>query len=206
MRGALRLLIRSYPTGLMSRYVAESLQVGGSILVSHPVTTLELPSFLPPSSSFSLPDSAWPPKGKPAVLGCIAGGTGITPVLQLASTVLQEPLARLHLLFSAKTDPDLYLLDHLFAMSQKSGGRLQVWCTVTQSGGATQGGKAQFRTRINSDIIARTMPKPAEVEGAESSGGVGRVLCCGPEGFMREAARLLALEGHRSDRIVLLDA
>lgn len=45
-----------------------------------------------------------------------------------------------------------------------------------------------------------------EVEGAESSGGVGRVVCCGPEGFMREAARLLALEGHRSDRIVLLDA
>jgi len=61
-----------------------------------------------------------------------AGGTGITPMLQLIRAIQRDPSdnTELALLFANQTEKDILLRDELEAAAASSKGRFKVWYTV----------------------------------------------------------------------------
>jgi cytochrome-b5 reductase len=61
-------------------------------------------------------------------IGMIAGGTGITPMLQLVQAALKDPLDKtsFSLLFANQSEQDIMLKDTLDDMAADSGGRFKV--------------------------------------------------------------------------------
>ncbi|KAK9369031.1 hypothetical protein V1509DRAFT_501909 [Lipomyces kononenkoae] len=95
-RGYFDLLIKSYPTGNISKYVA-GLQVGQSVRVRGPKGNM-----------------VYRP-GLVRAFGMIAGGTGITPMLQIVRAVLKDPedKTEISLIFANVTEEDILLKDDL---------------------------------------------------------------------------------------------
>lgn len=65
-------------------------------------------------------------------VGMIAGGTGITPMLQLARHILKDPSdeTQLALLFANQTEKDILLRDELEEATAKNPKQFKVWYTV----------------------------------------------------------------------------
>jgi len=78
--GVIRLLIKHYALGKLTSRL-RALDVGALVEVSPPETTLVTPALLPPSEVAAAGTHPFPP-GAPVLL--VAGGTGVTPILQLA--------------------------------------------------------------------------------------------------------------------------
>lgn len=100
-RGEFELVVKVYPTGNVSKYLG-GLKVGDSIAVKGPFAKLQYKANM---------------KKK---IGLIAGGSGITPVMQLLHEILNNPWdnTEVHLLFANKTPEDIIfkpLLDFLMA-------------------------------------------------------------------------------------------
>ncbi|KAK9390362.1 hypothetical protein V1515DRAFT_590110 [Lipomyces mesembrius] len=95
-RGYFDLLIKSYPTGNISKYVA-GLQVGQTIRVRGPKGNMVYRPGLVRS------------------FGMIAGGTGITPMLQIVRAVLKNPedKTEISLIFANVAEEDILLKDDL---------------------------------------------------------------------------------------------
>ncbi|KAK9484253.1 hypothetical protein V1527DRAFT_520631 [Lipomyces starkeyi] len=95
-RGYFDLLIKSYPTGNISKYVA-GLQLGQTIRVRGPKGNM-----------------VYRP-GLVRAFGMIAGGTGITPMLQIIRAVLKNPedKTEISLIFANVAEEDILLKDDL---------------------------------------------------------------------------------------------
>jgi len=113
-KGYFDLLIKSYPTGNISKYVA-NLKVGETIKVKGPKGQM-----------------VYTP-GLVRAFGMIAGGTGITPMLQIIRAILmnEEDATRVDLIFANVGVEDILLkeeLDELVTREQENGrGRLRVY-------------------------------------------------------------------------------
>lgn len=95
-KGHFDLLIKSYPTGNISKHVA-GLKIGESIKVKGPKGQMVYRS------------------GLVRAFGMIAGGTGITPMLQIIRAILMndDDNTRVDLLFANVTEEDILLRDEL---------------------------------------------------------------------------------------------
>ena len=113
-RGYFDLLIKSYPTGNISKYIS-NLKIGEAIKVKGPKGQM---TYHP---------------GLVRAFGMIAGGTGITPMLQIIRAILMndEDNTRVNLIFANVGLEDILLKDELddLVMKEKSNGRgrLQVY-------------------------------------------------------------------------------
>jgi len=97
----------------------------------------------------------------------IAGGTGITPMLQIINQVAKDPTdnTKLSLLFANQTEDDILLRDDLDILSDKS--NLKVWYTVDKA-------PEDWRYSegfVSADMIRAHLPAPGEDT---------LVLMCGP--------------------------
>jgi ferredoxin-NADP reductase len=94
----LRLLIKVYPDGTVTQYLAK-LKLGDVVRVSAPTETLDVPSFLPTGKNTTPPNQ----------LVLIAGGTGIMPMLQILREALHDasPICSCVLVYSNKSPQDL---------------------------------------------------------------------------------------------------
>lgn len=110
--GACRLLIKIYPHGKATQWIAQYLQGPGStVQLSTPVTTLRVPSLVPEKANiFSVPR---------AVL-VLSGGTGIAPLVQILQSfgALKTPLICFH---SCRADDVVLLSDLDELCSARSG-------------------------------------------------------------------------------------
>jgi len=68
-------------------------------------------------------------------IGMIAGGTGVTPMLQLVRAALKDASDKttFSLLFANQSEADIMLRDELDSMAAGSGGRFKVWYTVDRA-------------------------------------------------------------------------
>lgn len=99
----------------------------------------------------------------------LAGGTGITPMLQLMRAMTKDPEdhTKVSLLFANQTEKDILLRDELDDLAKKHSDQVKVWYTVdTSSEGWTY--STGF---ISADMISKHMYPP-------SSDTI--VLMCGP--------------------------
>lgn len=101
--------------------------------------------------------------------GMIAGGTGITPMLQIIREVLkhEDDPTKISLLFANQTEEDILLRDELDALAKEHADRFKVWYTIDRP---AEGWK--FSVGFISDEMIRNHLPPADDKTA--------VLMCGP--------------------------
>lgn len=111
-------------------------------------------------------------------IGMIAGGTGITPMLQLIRQVLKDPddTSLLWLLFANQTEADILLRDELDALAAEHRDRLRVWYTVDRPGY----GWPYSVGFVSAEMIAEHLPPP---------GDDTVVLMCGPPAMITFACK-----------------
>ncbi|KAF9617860.1 hypothetical protein IFM89_039054 [Coptis chinensis] len=151
--GYFDLLIKVYPEGNMSQHLA-SLKPGDVIEVKGPIEKLR-----------------YTPNMKKHI-GMIAGGSGITPMLQIIEAILKNPddNTKVSLVY-ANLSPDDILLKEKLDILSASHPNFKIFYTVDNPSKNWRGGAGH----ISQDMILKGLPSPDEDS---------LILVCGPPGLM----------------------
>jgi len=106
--------------------------------------------------------------------GLIAGGTGITPMLQLIEKILSDETdyTIVNFLFASVCEKDILLKDHLDLLQEKYPHKFRVYYIVDKPTLHWSG----FGGYITQDILRKTMPPPSK----------DSLICvCGPTPMMK---------------------
>ncbi|KAJ3364697.1 NADH-cytochrome b5 reductase [Allomyces javanicus] len=150
LKGYFDLLIKSYPTGNISKLVAE-LEIGETISVKGPKGQFKYtPNMV-------------------RAIGMIAGGTGITPMFQVIQAVLANPEdnTQLRLIFANVNEEDILMKAELDALVAAHPDQFAVYYVLNNPPAGWTGGVG-FVTK---DIVAQHLPGAAKDV---------KVLLCGP--------------------------
>ena len=116
-------------------------------------------------------------------IGLIAGGSGITPVMQVATALLKDPATKVevHILYANQTPTDILMADELNAFEKDP--RAHVWYTVDRPGGnpdhPLNADDWKYSTGfINEQMVRDYLPAPS----AETV-----VFMCGPPMMLEKA-------------------
>ncbi len=164
--GPLRVAVKRLEGGAFSSWITDDLQPG---------ETLEV---LPPAGSFG----PVPQAGRRRRYGLIAAGSGITPVLSIAATVLDvEPDSEVSLLFGNRTARDVMFLEELSDLKDRFPGRLQVVHVLSRE----EQGSELLSGRLDRDRLQRLLRTLVPVE------EVDEWYLCGPFGMVTDGRQLL---------------
>jgi len=141
MKGFVHFLIKVYPGGKMSA-VLDGLKVGESMLMKGPRGRFK-----------------YSPNMKRS-FGMIAGGTGITPMYQVALAVLADEDERttLSLIAANLSEEDILLRKELDQLASKFPDRFKVYHVVNTAPAGWKGGVGF----VSADIIRAQLPAPAD--------------------------------------------
>ncbi|XP_028810638.1 NADH-cytochrome b5 reductase 3 [Denticeps clupeoides] len=152
--------------GKMSQYL-ESLRIGDHVDFRGPSGLLTYRG----RGKFDIQPDKKSPAVRKAVtqLGMIAGGTGITPMLQIIQAVLKDPEDQTvcHLLFANQTEKDILLRTELEELQARHPSRFKLWFTLDRA----PDGWSYSEGFISEDMVKRRLPPAA-------AGTL--VLLCGP--------------------------
>ncbi|CCD72031.1 NADH-cytochrome b5 reductase [Caenorhabditis elegans] len=126
-------------------------------------------------------------------LSMIAGGTGITPMLQVIAAILRDPIdaTQIRLLFANQTEDDILCRKELDELAEKHPTRFRVWYTVS---------KASKDWRYSTGHINEEMIKEHLFPSNEESA----VLLCGPPAMINCACiPNLDKLGHNSENYLI---
>ncbi|KAK4479177.1 hypothetical protein RD792_014688 [Penstemon davidsonii] len=153
-KGYFDLLIKVYPDGKMSQHFA-SLKPGDVVEVKGPIEKLR-----------------YSPNMKKHI-GMIAGGTGITPMLQIINAILKNPddNTQVSLLY-ANVSPDDILLKNKLDVLAATHPNLKIYYTVDNPTKDWRGGSGY----ISKDMVVKGLPSPSDDT---------IILVCGPPGLMK---------------------
>ncbi|RCI04525.1 NADH-cytochrome b5 reductase [Rhizopus stolonifer] len=171
-RGYFDLVIKSYPTGNISKLMGE-LKVGDSV------------GMRGPKGNFSYK------RNMVKAIGMIAGGTGITPMLQIIQRVCNDPAdkTKIVLIFANVTEDDILLKEELDTMAVNSPDCFQVHYVLERPPKGWQG-EVGFVTK---DIILKYCPKPAHDI---------KLLLCGPLPMIKAMTAATNELGYQKPRAV----
>jgi len=170
--------------GKVSLYL-DGLKAGDSIDIMGPTGLI---TYVGPGT-FKLPGNRTATAKK---VGMMAGGTGLTPMLQVVTASLQDPddKTEFSLLYANKTENDILVKDMLESAAASSGGRFKVYYTLDFPPEGWKGHKGFITT----DMIKECLPAP----GADTL-----VLMCGPPPMIQFACKQnLDTLGYAKDRQV----
>ncbi|KAB1270512.1 NADH-cytochrome b5 reductase 3 [Camelus dromedarius] len=183
--------------GKMSQYL-ENMKIGDTIEFRGPNGLLcgvfesqASPLLLSPGKFAIRPDKKSNPVIKTAkCVGMIAGGTGITPMLQVIRAIMKDPDDHTvcHLLFANQTEKDILLRPELEELRNEHSARFKLWYTVDRAPEAWD----YSQGFVNEEMIRDHLPPPEEEP---------LVLMCGPPPMIQYAC-LPNLErvGHPKER------
>lgn len=174
--GTLRVGIKRVPGGRFSTWAVEEAREGDVIEAA------------PPEGRFILqPD----PAAARSVVG-IAAGSGITPILSIAHTLLaREPASRFVLLFGNRTSADIMFREAIEDLKDRHLARFTVVHVLSREASEL----ASLHGRLDRDRIAALLPglvAPAEIDAA---------YLCGPVGLPEAAEQALTGLGVARERI-----
>ncbi|XP_031500625.1 NADH-cytochrome b5 reductase-like protein [Nymphaea colorata] len=153
-KGYFDLLVKVYPEGKMSKHLA-SLEPGDLVEVKGPIEKLR-----------------YSPNMKRHI-GMIAGGTGITPMLQIIEAILKDPADNTQVsLIYANISPDDILLKRKLDVLSASHPNFKVFYTVDNPSKNWRGGTGY----ISKEMILKGLPCPSDDT---------LILVCGPPGMMK---------------------
>lgn len=155
--GTMDFVIKEYPApdGIVSRHMC-GLQPGETVL-------------------FKGPWAKFPYKANSKrVIGMVAGGTGITPMLQVARQILENPddLTEVNLIFANKSEDDIMCRDTLDALQFRHP-NFKVYYFVDKATSPNWNGGVGY---VNLDAAKRYLPSPNTNS---------MILVCGPGGMMK---------------------
>mmetsp|Transcript_25303 Transcript_25303/g.35452 ORF Transcript_25303/g.35452 Transcript_25303/m.35452 type:complete len:360 (+) Transcript_25303:57-1136(+) len=148
------LLVKTYPQGNMSKFI-QNLKVGETLEVKGPIKKIE-----------------YSPNMKKKI-GMIAGGTGLTPMLQIIQEVLSNPVDKteLTLLFANVAEEDILLKHNLDDLAQKFPNFKVHYVLETPPKGWNQS-----VGYVTDEVIKQKLPSP----GSETL-----IMVCGPPPMMK---------------------
>ncbi|KAK3749406.1 hypothetical protein QZH41_015871, partial [Actinostola sp. cb2023] len=155
--------------GKMSQYL-ESLRLGDTVDIRGPAGKLVYKG----RGEIGIKESLRKPEviRRAKNLGLIAGGTGITPMLQIIAAIVKDPEDTTHvsLLFANQTERDILVRDMLEDLVKKEGrgGRFDLWYTLDRPPADGWKYSSGF---ISADMIQDYLPAP---------GPDTQILMCGP--------------------------
>lgn len=159
-KGYLDLIIKTYesPAGLMSRYI-DTLKVGDKVDMKGPWQKMEYK------------------KNMHKKIGMIAGGTGITPMLQVVREILDNKSDHtdVSLIFANVTEQDIILRDELDALSHLYP-NFKVYYTLDKPPGDGWTGGSGY---VSKEMIENEIGNKDEDI---------LVMVCGPKGFMNHVS------------------
>jgi ring-1,2-phenylacetyl-CoA epoxidase subunit PaaE len=166
------------PGGSFSTYVAEKVQPGDVLEVLTPVGR-----FGPRPVADGDPPKSY---------ACVAAGSGITPVLSIVATVLQEqPEARVTLLYVNRTTRNVMFTEELSDLKNRYGPRFQLVHVLSREPRDVE----LFSGRLAADrlrrLLAAFVPVPA----------LDHVWLCGPFAMINDARETLEDLGVTEDRV-----
>ncbi|XP_071761747.1 NADH-cytochrome b5 reductase 3 [Centroberyx gerrardi] len=173
--------------GKMSQYL-ESLKLNDTIDFRGPSGLLVYKG----SGTFAIQaEKKSPPVTKTAKhLGMIAGGTGITPMLQLITAVMKDPQDQTvcHLLFANQTEKDILLRPELEEIAANHPDRFNLWFTLDRAPDDWE----YSQGFINEDMVRERLPPPSDET---------LILMCGPPPMIQFACNPnLDKVGHSNSR------
>merc|ERR1712129_460156 len=109
----------------------------------------------------------------------IAGGSGITPMLQVIKEIMRDPAdkTQITLLFCNQTPADILLRKELDALEASSKGQLKVHYVVDKNESKDRG--IAHVGYVTADLLARTLPVPA---------ADALIYFCGPPPMLKAVA------------------
>ncbi|GAA2692941.1 1,2-phenylacetyl-CoA epoxidase subunit PaaE [Actinoplanes palleronii] len=168
-----RIGVREIPDGLFSSWLVHDVKPG---------TVIEVQT----------PTGAWdadPSRGERHL--CIAAGSGITPLLSIAATVLAHPDAQVSLLYGNRTSNTVMFAEDLGDLKNRYGARLQVAHVLSREPRDAE----LFSGRLDHDRLQRLLTGliPAEV--------FDHVWLCGPLAMIEDARAVLTGLGVPAERV-----
>ncbi len=168
-----RVGVREIPGGLFSSWLTRDVAVGDTVEVQ------------PPSGSFTADAT------RPARHLCIAAGSGITPMLSIAASVLSHPGARVSLLYGNRTTGSVMFAEELADLKNRYGPRLDLVHVLSREPRDVE----LFSGRLDADRLRRLLTTLVPLRGTD------HVWLCGPLGMVDDARRVLADLGVDPSRV-----
>ncbi|KQT93554.1 phenylacetic acid degradation protein [Marmoricola sp. Leaf446] len=168
-----RVGVREIPGGLFSRWLVRDLRVGDVVEVQTP------------TGSF---------RADPATPGrhlCIAAGSGITPMLSIASSVLAHPESRVTLLYGNRTTGSVMFAEELADLKDRHGARLDLVHVLSREPRDVE----LFSGRLDAERLRALLTVLVPVDGLD------HVWLCGPFGMIADARAVLDELGVPADRV-----
>lgn len=158
-RGFFDILVKSYPDGKVSKKFA-TLKEGQTVKFRGPVGRLEY-----------VPNMA-------KEIGLIAGGSGITPILQVITSVITTPedLTKISLIFANETENDILLKEEIDDLAKKYP-NFSVHYTLTHAPAAWEG----LTGYVSKEMITKYLPAPLPEN---------RLMICGPPEMKKSLIQL----------------
>jgi ring-1,2-phenylacetyl-CoA epoxidase subunit PaaE len=167
-----RVGVRLIPGGRFSQWLVNELQPGDEVEVQTP------------RGSFR----ASPDGGRHL---CIAAGSGITPMLSIASTVLTNPRSRLTMLYGNRTAGSVMFAEELADLKNVYGSRFELVHVLSREPRDVE----LFSGRLEADRLRRLIGALVPI------GSVDHVWLCGPFGMIADARSVLEELGVPGERV-----
>lgn len=170
-----RIGVREIPDGLFSRWLVRDVRPGDVVEVEAP------------RGSF---------RADPAVAArhlCVAAGSGITPMLSIAASVLARPDAEVALLYGNRTTASVMFSEDLGDLKNAHGPRLQVVHVLSREPRDVE----LFSGRLDADRLRRLLGP----DGLLPASGFDHVWLCGPHAMLDDARAVLADLGVPPERV-----
>jgi NAD(P)H-flavin reductase/nitrite reductase/ring-hydroxylating ferredoxin subunit len=185
--GVLDILIKIYPNGKFTSKL-RSLRVGDKLEVSQCVPTVETPSLRLSSRSIIQVEDA----SSASSILLIGGGTGITPLLQIAEWALEHSTLNVFLFLSFRSTLDWLCIDQVKQLARKG---VACHITLSQDNQATETdllaseNVSILNGRLRAETFENRVPKSSDVY---------RVIVSGPAGMFADMkdALLSCWKGH----------
>ncbi|KQY55713.1 phenylacetic acid degradation protein [Aeromicrobium sp. Root495] len=167
-----RIGVREIPDGLFSSWLVREVAVGDTVDVQAP------------SGSFR----AEPAAGRHL---CIAAGSGITPMLSIAATVLSHPEAHVTLFYGNRTSGTVMFAEELADLKNRYGPRFDLVHVLSREPRDVE----LFTGRLEADRLRRLMTNLVPIA------AVDHVWLCGPFGMIADSREVLEELGVDEDRV-----
>ena len=171
----LRIGVREVPGGAVSGWLVREVRPGDQVEVQ------------PPSGSFT-PDLSTP--GRHVL---IAAGSGITPVLSIAASVLADGKSEATLLYGNRRADTVMFADEIAELKDAYPARLQLAHVLSREAQEVD----LFSGRLDADRLQRLLP----VLCSPGLGSVDHWWLCGPYGMVTDAMAVLGSLGVPADRV-----
>jgi ring-1,2-phenylacetyl-CoA epoxidase subunit PaaE len=179
--GPLRVAVKRLDGGAFSTWVCKELQAGDVVEV------------LPPAGRFGPHVSA----DRRRRYGLVGAGSGITPLLAVAATVLEvEPDSEVVLVYGNRTSRDVMFLEELSDLKDRYPSRLQLLWVMSREEQESE----LLTGRLDRDRLGRVLDAFVPVD------GVDEWYLCGPFGMVTEARDLLLERGATEVHVELFHA